>query len=108
MSDEGSLLGAVGWMLLLLLLLGWIPILGALIAGFVGGRKAYTVGKAILASLITAFIIAIPGILLISLLTGLFGIETFLTIGLGLSLVLVLASSILTMIGAIIGALTAD
>ena len=39
-------------MLVLSVLLFWMPILGPLIAGFVGGRKSGSVGNAILAALL--------------------------------------------------------
>jgi hypothetical protein len=46
---RGSILSAMGWMFLLEILLFWIPFIGSLIAGFVGGRKAGDLGKAVMA-----------------------------------------------------------
>jgi len=49
---RGSILSAIGWMFLLELLLFWIPVVGSLIAGFVGGRKAGSLSNAIAAVLL--------------------------------------------------------
>lgn len=48
-TKHGSVLSAIGWMFLLEILLFWIPFVGSLIAGFVGGRKAGGIGNAMLA-----------------------------------------------------------
>jgi hypothetical protein len=45
------------WMLVLSILLFWMPVVGPLIAGFVGGRKSGGVGNAILAALLPGVII---------------------------------------------------
>jgi hypothetical protein len=45
------------WMLVLSVLLFWMPVLGPLIAGFVGGRKSGSVGNAILAALLPGLLI---------------------------------------------------
>jgi hypothetical protein len=47
---------AMGWMIGLSILLFWLPLLGGLIAGFVGGRKAGSVGSAAVA-------VFLPGII---------------------------------------------
>lgn len=49
----GTLVGAL-WMLLLAILLSWLPILGPLIAGFVGGRIIASPVKATLVALVPA------------------------------------------------------
>ncbi len=46
-------------MLGLSILLIWLPLLGPFIAGFVGGRVAVTAGKAFLASILPAIILAV-------------------------------------------------
>jgi len=46
-------------MFVLSILLFWLPIIGPFIAGFVGGRKAGTVGNAILAAFIPGIIFAV-------------------------------------------------
>ena len=67
----GSIGAAVGWMFLLSILLFWLPIIGALVAGFVGGRKAGSLGDAILAVFAPAVIFGVALFFLSSLLTGL-------------------------------------
>src|ERR1700729_1938790 len=56
-ATTGSIGRGMVWMLVLSILLFWMPVLGPLIAGFVGGRKSGSIGNAILAALL-------PGILL--------------------------------------------
>ena len=46
---QGSVLAGMIWMAVLSLLLFWMPVLGPIIAGFVGGKKAGGVGGAIAA-----------------------------------------------------------
>ena len=55
-EKQGSIASAMVWMFIISILLFWIPILGSLIAGFVGGRKAGNVGSAIVA-------VFLPGII---------------------------------------------
>jgi len=62
------------WMLVLSVLLFWLPVIGPLIAGFVGGRKSGGVGNAILAALLPGLLIGGLTFIFASLLTGpLFG-----------------------------------
>lgn len=51
---RGSLVSAINWMGGLALLLFWLPVAGPLIAGFVGGMKAGTVGRAVAAVFLPA------------------------------------------------------
>ncbi|HVP69625.1 MAG TPA: hypothetical protein VMT17_20410 [Anaeromyxobacteraceae bacterium] len=67
---KGSILGAALWMLVLSLLLFWIPVLGPLAAGVVGGRKAGDAGRAVLAALLPAILAAILFFFLGTALTG--------------------------------------
>jgi hypothetical protein len=67
---EGSILSAVVWMTILSLLLFWLPVIGPLIAGFVGGRKAGTVGNAIIAVFVPGILAAVVMFLGIGLLSG--------------------------------------
>jgi len=48
-TKHGSIVSAIFWMFLLEILLFWIPFVGSLIAGIVGGRKAGSLGNAIIA-----------------------------------------------------------
>jgi hypothetical protein len=83
-------------------LLFWLPIIGPLIAGFVGGRKAGTVGDAILAVLLPAFVFGALLFFLASLLSGLPVIGVIAATG---GLVLALAHAGPLLIGAIVGAI---
>ena len=51
LTRRGSIPGAMAWMIGLSILLSWIPIFGGLIAGYVGGSKAGSVGRAVVAEL---------------------------------------------------------
>jgi hypothetical protein len=66
----GSILSATVWMFLLSVLLFWLPVLGPLIAGFVGGKKAGSLGNAVLAAILPGLVVG--GIIFFSasLLTG--------------------------------------
>lgn len=46
-------------MTVLSLLLSWLPVLGPLVAGFVGGRKAGGVGRAVLAAILPAVLLGL-------------------------------------------------
>jgi hypothetical protein len=48
---------AMGWMVGLSIVLSWVPFVGGLIAGFVGGRKAGSLGRALAA-------VFLPGVIL--------------------------------------------
>ncbi len=63
-TERKKSIGAgVSWMIGLLMFLFWLPLVGAFIAGFVGGRKAGSVGSALIS---VAFIaVAMPIILIV-------------------------------------------
>ena len=69
-NREGSVGSATLWMIVLSLLLFWLPILGPLIAGFVGGRKAGSLGNSVLAVFLPAIIFGVALFFLATLLTG--------------------------------------
>ncbi len=78
-ANEGSILAAIIWMVVLSVLLFWLPILGPLIAGFVGGQKAGGVAAGIVAVILPAVILgglsfvfatAFSGIPIIGMLAG--------------------------------------
>jgi hypothetical protein len=73
-NRPGSVGSAAAWMFGLSILLFWLPIVGPLIAGFVGGRKAGTVGNAILAALLPGIVF---GVLLFFVGTMLTGVPLF-------------------------------
>lgn len=56
---RGSVFSAAGWMVGLSILLFWLPIVGPFIAGFVGGRRAVTVGRALIAAFAPAVLLAV-------------------------------------------------
>lgn len=64
-TDTDSIAIASLWMVGLGILLAWIPVIGPAIAGFVGGRKAGSPGRAVIAGIIPAVILgAIIGLIL--------------------------------------------
>ena len=58
-NSNGSVLSGTLWMILISILLFWLPTLGPLIAGFVGGKKAGGVGAGILAAFLPAILVAL-------------------------------------------------
>lgn len=57
--DRGSVVAGAIWMLVISLLLFWLPLIGPLLAGIVGGKRAGGVGEAILAAFLPALGIAV-------------------------------------------------
>jgi len=91
-------------MFIISLLLFWLPVVGPLIAGLVGGRKAGGVGNAIVAVFLP---IVVTGVALTVFGSALTGIPLLgAVIGLGVSAVLLLHVGPL-LVGAIIGGLLA-
>jgi hypothetical protein len=101
-NRPGSLGSAIVWMFLLSILLFWLPFIGPLVAGFVGGRKAGSLGNAILAVFLPGLIFGIALFFFASVLTGipLFGLIA----GAG-GFVLAAAHVAPLLLGAIVGAL---
>ena len=69
-AKQGRIVSAMVWMFVISLLLFWLPVLGGLIAGFVGGRKAGGVGNAILAVFLPGIIFFVALFLLAASLIG--------------------------------------
>lgn len=76
-------------------LLFWFPILGPLLAGFLGGRKAGTPGRAVVAALIPAFAVGALFGFIVAVLPGiadwigaLFGIAVALIVAVQMALVM--------------------
>ena len=69
-NRPGSVAAAITWMFLLSILLFWLPLLGPLVAGFVGGRKAGGLGNAVLAVFLPGLVLGLALFFLASLLTG--------------------------------------
>ncbi len=57
-ENNGSVLSGMLWMFLISILLFWLPTIGPLIAGIVGGKKSGGVGAAIMAALLPSLIMA--------------------------------------------------
>ena len=73
MSDgsKGSVLSGMFWMFLISVLLFWLPVFGALIAGIVGGMKAGGVINGLTAALIPGMVLGIALYVVAAALTGL-------------------------------------
>ena len=69
-GKQGSIVSAIFWMFFISLLLFWLPVLGPLIAGVVGGKKAGGVGAAIAAVFLPGIIVGIALFILASSLSG--------------------------------------
>lgn len=54
---KGSVVAGAVWMLVISLLLFWLPVFGALIAGIVGGKRAGGLGPAIAAVFLPAIVL---------------------------------------------------
>lgn len=99
-AGRGSVLAAAGWMIGLSVVLFWLPIAGPAIAGFVGGRKAGSVRKAIVAAFAPAVALgALVAVVLIAFELPLVGAVA----GVGL-LLFILAEDVPLFIGAMVGA----
>ena len=70
-ANEGSVVGGAIWMLVISLLLFWLPVIGPLIAGVVGGKKAGGVGGALMAVFLPGIILAGGLFMMASMMTGL-------------------------------------
>jgi hypothetical protein len=103
-AGKGSLGRAMVWMFVLSLLLFWLPLLGMFIAGLVGGRKAGSVGTAILAVLLPGLVVAGLMFLLATFLTGMPLLGAIAGFGTG---VLIVANVVPLLGGAVVGGLLA-
>ena len=90
------------WMFVLSVLLFWVPVLGPLAAGFVGGRKAGSLGNAVLAVFLPGVIFGVAFFFLGTMLTGLPLFGLIAGFG-GVALALIHIGPLL--LGAILGAL---
>ena len=58
-EKKGSIVSGVFWMFLISILLFWLPFVGPLIAGIVGGKKAGNVENAVVAVFLPAIVLGI-------------------------------------------------
>ena len=100
MRKNGSIPLAMLVMILVSILLCWLPVIGPLIAGFIGGKKAGSIGSAILAVFLPAIIL---GILLFSFASVISGIPLIGAIAGSGGLLLSLVGIGPLLLGAIIG-----
>ena len=63
-NTDGSVISGMIWMLVISILLFWLPVLGPLVAGVVGGMKSGGVGKALMAVFLPAVLIGVVATLL--------------------------------------------
>lgn len=104
-ADRGSVLKAALYMSAVSLLLIWLPVLGPVAAGIVGGRAARTVGKAVIASLVPSLLLG----------AGLFGILNGFDLpiigalsGIGVFLFVLIGDVPMVITAAVVAALTPD
>ena len=71
MSSKGSSMRGFLWMFFISILLFWLPILGPMVAGLVGGKKSGGIGNAILTAIFPAIILGILVYSLTGVLSGL-------------------------------------
>jgi hypothetical protein len=103
-EGRGSILGAIIWMFIISLLLFWLPVVGPLVAGIVGGKKSGGIGNALLAVFLPAIVF---GILLFFVATSLTGLPIIGALAGAGGLILALAHVGPLLIGAIIGGILA-
>ncbi len=105
MNKKPSALRGMLWMILISVLLFWLPGIGPLIAGFVGGKKAGSVGSAIIAAFLPAIIVGVFFFFFSATLSGFPGLGFIAGAG---SFVMALTGIGPMLIGAIIGGAMAE
>src|ERR1044071_7752897 len=103
-EGKGSVAAVIFWMFLISLLLFWLPVLGPLIAGFVGGKKAGGVGGALMAVFLPAVVFGVALFFLAATLSGIPAIGVIAGAG---GMVLALAHVGPLLLGAILGGVMA-
>lgn len=104
LQAKGSVFWASFWMLILSLLLFWLPGLGSLIAGIIGGKMAGSVGRAFLASILPSLIFGVLLGLFAHLLTSVPWLVALIGVG---GFVLAVGGAGALIVGALIGGLLA-
>ncbi len=105
MSDsKGTVLSGVFWMFLISILLFWLPGLGPLIAGIVGGKKSGGILNALIAVFLPALVM---GVLLFAFGTALTGAPLIGVIAASGIFVLIVSNVGPLLLGAIVGGIIA-
>ncbi|MDA3921488.1 MAG: hypothetical protein PF501_12540 [Salinisphaera sp.] len=104
MKRQQALVMAVMWMAVISLVLFWLPLLGPLLAGFVGGRTAGTPGRGFMAAILPAIVLSVMLLAIGTALTGLPVIGAIASISLFL---VIFVQAIPLIIGAVVGGATA-
>jgi len=99
-EKKGSILWGFVLMIIISILLFWLPILGPLIAGFVGGRKAGGIKNGIIAAILPALILAVI------VFVALAWIPVIGALVAGFVFIVVVLQSLLLILGAVIGGAT--
>lgn len=99
-ESEGSITSGMLWMLFISILFFWLPLIGPLIAGIVGGKKAGGIGAAIMAVFLPGIIVGVGAFALASILSGLPAFGMVAALG-GVTLALMNVGPLL--VGAIVG-----
>lgn len=105
-DQNGSIVGAMFWMFLISLLLFWLPVIGPLLAGVVGGKKAGGIGAALMAVFLPGILLGVGLFLLASSMSGLPIVGAIVAGAGGVALALMNVGPLL--LGAVIGALLAE
>jgi len=101
---QGSVFWGSFWMLVLSVLLFWLPGLGSLIAGVVGGKIAGSVGRAFLASILPSLVLGAALLLLAQWLTGIAWLAALIALG---TVMFAIIGAGTLVVGALIGGLLA-
>jgi hypothetical protein len=103
-EKKGSILSGILWMVVISLLLFWLPIVGPLIAGAVGGKKSGGVGNALAAVFLPGIVF---GVLLFFLATVMSGVPLIGVVAGAGGFILAIAHIGPLLVGAIIGGILA-
>ena len=103
-EKKGSILAGIVWIFIISLLLFWLPVLGPLIAGAVGGKKSGGVGNALAAVFLQGIVF---GILLFFLATAISGMPLIGAVAGAGGFILAIAHIGPLLVGAIIGGILA-
>lgn len=103
-QSEGSIFWGSFWMVVLSVLLFWLPGIGSLIAGAVGGKIAGGVGSAFIASILPSLLLGAAIMWLFHLLIGIAWLSFLAGFG---AFIVAIAGAGFMVVGALIGGLLA-